>query len=391
MRLASARLLILSGSLMVTTQAQAPAPQTYTLSAEITQDDMRVLVTVYRDGSKERIEMAAQGAPRKRITLLDFDAHKVYWLFPGQDPACSSGRYLSDRAPVGEDLATGSAQMLADLPKGSQRKFVRQEAVNGMPARVEEISYPANTLWAADEARPSRVWLSEPEGVILKIDGAKRGAKPSTVLEVKQFTREKPQAALLATPAGCVVTDSEMDDSGTIRAHAEGAVSVEAKGEVNLADKTTRSRISVTESKAPVPAGAASEGKAAPPAVAAGQDRAVTPGAVSAVTLQVSEVPGPAPCGRKLAARGTVTVDGPAKVWYRFYANVDGLRFSSGPEGNVGFGSAGSATLTKDITFPAAKTGDLKFEAAVRTLDGRHDAVTVSNAAPFSIPCVAAR
>lgn len=127
------------------------------------------------------------------------------------------------------------------------------------------------------------------------------------------------------------------------------------------------------------------------PAGAASQGRVVTPSAVSAVTLQVGELPGPAPCGRKLAARGTVTVDGPAKVWYRFYANVDGLRFSNGQEGSVGFGSTGSATLTKNITFPAAKTADLKFEAAVQTPDGRHGAVKVSNAAPFSVACVAAR
>jgi len=144
MRLASALLLILSGSITVTTLAQSPAPQTYTLSTEITQDDVRALVTVWRDGSKERIEMAAQGASRKMITLFDFDAHTVYWLFPGVDPPCSSGRYLSARGPVGGDLVTGSAQTLAEMPKGSQRKFVRQEAVNGMPARVEEISYPAN-------------------------------------------------------------------------------------------------------------------------------------------------------------------------------------------------------------------------------------------------------
>jgi hypothetical protein len=380
MRLASALLLILSGSLMGTPLAQAPAPQAYTLSTVITQGDVTVLMTVYRDGSKERIEMAAQGASRKMITLLDFEAHKVHWLFPGVDPPCSSGRYLSARGPVGQDLVTGSAETLAGMPKGSQRKVVRQEAVNGMPARVEEISYPANTPWAADEARPSRVWLSEPEGIILKIEGARRGAKPSTMLEVKQFTRENPQAALLATPSGCVVTDSQMDDSGAISAHAEGAtVSVEAKGEVNLADKTTTSTVVVTESKAPAPA------------AAAGQGGAVTPGAVSAVTLQVSELPGPAPCGRKLAARGTVTVDGPVRVWYRFYADVDGLQFSSGPEGNVGFGSAGSVTLTKNVTFPAARTGALKFEAAVRTPDGRHDAVKVSNEIPFSIPCVAAK
>jgi hypothetical protein len=63
MRAASGLLLVVSGLLAGTTGAQTPtpqvpAPQTYTLSAEVTMAGRKIPVMVYRDGSKERFEMA---------------------------------------------------------------------------------------------------------------------------------------------------------------------------------------------------------------------------------------------------------------------------------------------------------------------------------------------
>jgi hypothetical protein len=363
MRFATALLLVTAGLLVVTPRAQSPTPQAYTLAAEITQDGMKILVTAYRDGSKERVEMALQGAPSGRATVYDFAAHKVYWLFPGQDVTCSSGRYPSARAPIGEDPVTGSVSTLAALPKGAQRQAVRQEAVNGIAARLEEVTVPASTPWGADETRPSRVWVSEPEGMIVRVEGAKRGARPSTVYEVKQFAQGKPRAALFAVPANCVATDSEMDDSGMMRAHAEGpAVTAQATGEVNLADKKSRASVTVTERKAPAPA-------------------------VGDLALQVTELPGPPPCGRKLEAKGSVAVDGPAVIWYRFYANIGGLRFSTGAEGTLTFDAAGSKDITKEITFPGARAGELKFQAAVQVRSGVHGPAKTSNAEAFRVSC----
>lgn len=367
MRFPSALLLVVSGSLAVTAGAQTPTPQAYTLSAEVTQYGEKALVTIYRDGPKERTEMASEGVPVKMISLYDFEAHKVYMIITGPQPSCSALRYLSARAPIGEDPVTGSAQVLANLPKGSQRKFVRREVVNGIPARLEEIAVPANAS-APDVVQPSRLWLSEPDGIIVKMEGASRGGRPSTILEVKRFTTEKPQAALFSPPAACPMTNAEMDDSGLMRAHAEADVSMKASGEVNLADQTGHGGVAVS----------GAQGKTPTQSPAAG---------VTAVALQVRELPGPAPCGRKLEANGAVTVNGPATVWYRFYANVSGLQFSGGQQGTVTLDAAGSANLTKDGTFPASKAGELRLEAAVQGPDGRHGVVTISNVATFRVVC----
>lgn len=73
MRIASALALVVSGLLAVTTGAQTPtpqtaAPQTYILSAEIAQYGEKVLVAIYRDGAKERVEMAPPGlSPRAPV------------------------------------------------------------------------------------------------------------------------------------------------------------------------------------------------------------------------------------------------------------------------------------------------------------------------------------
>ena len=367
MRFASALLLVVSGLLAATAGAQTPTPQAYTASAEVTQYGEKVFVTIYRDGPKERVESASEGVPSKLVMLYDFEAHTFHMIMSGPMPSCSVGRYLSARAPIGEDPVTGSAQTLANLPKGNQRKFVRREEVNGIPARLEDIAIPANAS-APDVVQPSRLWLSEPDGMIVKMEGASRGGRPSTILEVKRFTTEKPQAALFSPPAACPPANMEMDDSGLMRAHGEADASVKASGEVNLADQTGHGAVAVSGAQVKTPTQSPAAG-------------------VTTVALQVRELPGPPPCGRKLEATGAVIVNGPATVWYRFYANVDGLLFSGGQEGTITLDAAGSANLTKDVTFPAAKAGELRLQAAVQGPDGRHAVATISNVATFRVVC----
>jgi hypothetical protein len=372
MRIASGLLLVVSGLFAVTTGAQtptpqAPAPQTYTLSAEVTMAGRKIPVTIYRDGSKERVEKTPGGLPGTLATIYDFEAHKVYWMMTGPNPGCSAGRYLSPRAPVGDDPVTGSAQMLADLSKRGPRKFVRREDVNGIPARLEELAVPTKPA-AAEEIRLSRIWISEPDGIVVKMEGATGGGSPATILEVKRFTTEKPQAALFVPQAGCQMTDSEADDTGYVRAHVEAEISAKASGEVNLADRSGQSST----------AASSSQGKTSAPSTTA---------AVTAVTVQVRELQAPGPCGRKLQVKGTVSVDGPATVWYRFYTTAAGLEFYGGALGTTTIKAAGSADLTKDVAFPASKTGEIRFEAAVQGPGGRRGAVTVSNVATFNVVC----
>jgi hypothetical protein len=80
-------------------------------------------------------------------------------------------------------------------------------------------------------------------------------------------------------------------------------------------------------------------------------------------------------------------VNGPATVWYRFYANVGGLQFSGGQQGTITLDAAGSANLAKDVRFPVSKAGELRFEAAVQGPDGRHGAVKIATVATFRVVC----
>ena len=111
--------------------------------------------------------------------------------------------------------------------------------------------------------------------------------------------------------------------------------------------------------------------------------------AVTAVALQARELQAPGPCGRKLQARATVSVDGPAIVWYRFYTTATGLEFYGGAPGTIRIKAAGSTELTKDVSFPASRTGEIRFEAAIQEPGGRRGATTISNVATFRVVCAA--
>jgi hypothetical protein len=365
MRIAFATMVAVCLLLSSSGWAQQPSvPKSYVaaLEAHIPGLDQPLSFTLYRDGSRERIEMG-EGA-----LLFDFDAHKYYdiGMLAGKQ-RCSIGRYPSARAPIGQDLITGSADALKQLPAGAQRKFIRREVVNGIPARLEEISGGAKPA-DPDQAAPSRIWLAEQGGFIVKTEAAGKDGRPYTAVEMKRFSAEKPAAALLAVPPNCTVTDSEMDDTGTMRAHAEATINAGASFGTNLGDGTSHASgsASMTTNAAPAP---------------------VSNGKLTAVALKMVEKPSPGPCGRKLEVTGEVTTDGPATVWYRVYSNVGGVEFSGGQNGAIELKGAGSALVVKDATFPTAKQGEMRIQAAVQGPDGRHGAVTISNVVPFQTVC----
>jgi hypothetical protein len=210
--------------------AQSTTPQTYKLVAEASTAGQKAVLSIYRDGSKERVELAVNGS--QMITLFDFQAHKVCWINWFNSGMCSAGRYLSSRAPGSQDPITGTADLLAQLPGNRNHKLVRMEKVNGIPARMEE--FEGGTKPASADLWPARVWFAEPGNFLLKLEGMDGNGKPVVLFEVKQFSLEKPGASLFAPPADCPMTDSEMDDSGTIRAHAEMKTSVKVDGSADL-------------------------------------------------------------------------------------------------------------------------------------------------------------
>jgi len=252
------------------------------------------------------------------------------------------------------------------MPAGAQRKFIRREVVNGIPARLEEITgapKPKNP----DDVTPSRIWLAEQGGYMVKSEAIGKDGRPYTMLEVKRFNTEKPAPSLLVPPANCPMTDSEMDDTGMMRAHAEATINVSGSAGVNLSDGTTHSNVSASMTTNTTPT--ASTGK------------------LTAVTLKAAEEAYPGPCGRKLEVSGEAEVDGPATVWYRFYSNIGGVEFTGGQNGTIAIDAAGSGTMVKDATFTVSKQGELRLQAAVQDASGRHGAVMISNVVPFRVTC----
>jgi len=330
--------------------------------------DQPLNILVYRDGSRERIEVGSGAQAGEGTHLFDFVAHKYYefGLIAGQQ-RCFIGRYPSARAPINLDLVTGSADILKQMPAGAQQRFVRREVVNGIPARLVEIGSDAEPKDPGEPA-PSRIWLAEQGGFIVKLEARGEDGRPYTAFEVKRFGIEPPAAALLAIPPNCTAIDSEMDDTGTVRAHAEATISAGGSFGTNLGDGTSHAggSVSMTTNTAP---------------------ERVSAGKLTAVTVKVVEKPSPGPCGRKLEVTGEVKTDGPATVWYRVYSNVGGVEFSGGQNGTVELKGAGSGFVVKDATFPAAKQGEMRLQAAVQGPDGRHGAVTISNVVPFQTTC----
>jgi hypothetical protein len=107
--------LVLFVSMDTVALAQTAAPQAYTLKTEGPFLDRKMTLTVERDGARERVEMAI--GEMVMTSLFDFEAHRVYWIGWSGPGTCTSGRYLSSRAPVDQDPVTGTAERGKDTAK----------------------------------------------------------------------------------------------------------------------------------------------------------------------------------------------------------------------------------------------------------------------------------
>ena len=341
--------------------AQSPAPQTYKLVAEAAGPDLKMAISIYRDGARERIEQTLNGS--QMTTLFNFQTHTVCWINWFNSGRCSAGRYLSSRAPVSEDPITGTADFLAQCSANRKHKAVRTENVNGISTRLEE--FEASAKPASAEVWPTRVWLAEPGDYLVKLEGIGQDGRPTVLFEIKQLSFERPPASLFETPANCPMTDSEMDESGEIRAHSETSVNVQGTGTADLGKDTMNSSVSVSSSTA----------KTQTPAANA---------QITAVILTAVEVPDSVPGRRKLQVTGTVKTDGPATIWYRFYANIGGVEFSGGQNGTATVTASGEVTITKDALFQTSNRGEMRLQAIVQT-PGRRNSAVISNVVPFDV------
>ena len=226
--------------------AQPSAPAAYTLRAEGTLLDRKMTLTVLRDGAREQVVRTIDRS--STTTLYDFESRRVYWMGWSGPGTCSSGRYLSARAPVADDPVTGTAATLTALAAGRERTPEGTGTVAGMAARVEAFEGGKRPTDPDAFPWPKRAWLAEEGGYLLKLEGEAKDGKPVTILEVTQLAFTRPTGAALAPPATCTATDSEMDDTGELRAHAQGSVAVEASATADLATGARSATVKKVES-----------------------------------------------------------------------------------------------------------------------------------------------
>jgi hypothetical protein len=203
--------------------AQSSAPQAYSLTEITNQTEASMFtgqpstVKIYRSDSKELVEITITpwSANPKGVHmsyLFDFAAHKAYTRDLEQN-ACSWMKYVSPDAPVTYDPITGSQQMMPKLAKsmGGAVKVVGTESLNGIPARIEVISFPS----MPGVPDMLKAWIAEEGGFAIKFVGPAPGTgKPETTFEIKQLSFARPPASVFAAPTGCSETQGEWSDTG---------------------------------------------------------------------------------------------------------------------------------------------------------------------------------
>jgi hypothetical protein len=156
------------------------------------------VVKVSRDGFKEVVDQFAPPGPGRpkefhNHIVYDFQAHKVYSKIVS-DPSlpCGVQDYNNPIAPPELDVISGASAIIKELTEGNaQLKQVGTETLNGIPAKVMEVTGKAKVWIAQDGGFPVRVVSIEPDG------------KATTIIEVKELSFAKPPAAVFTPPTGC--------------------------------------------------------------------------------------------------------------------------------------------------------------------------------------------
>ncbi len=293
------------------------------------------IVKVARDGPKEAIDQILPVGPGRakefhNHILYDFQAHKIYTkLISDPSVPCSVMDYTSPAVPAEFDPITSSADSMKDFL--AHATLLRRETVNGIPSKVMELT--------ADQMKVT-AWIADPGGFPVKEVMVPPGGAATTMFEVKQLSFARPPASALAPPAGCKTVSGEATATGV---HAEF-------GTGESASKPTTN--------------------------------------VTAITLHsVPNYTGPCPVNIRLA--GSITVDGPGKVFYQF--GVGKME----PGDTVTFTAAGAKTVSHVVTFKKPDPGfgnqigvGAILEAIGEDASGNHGAsMQGSNNASFTINC----
>ena len=166
---------------------QSPQPQAYSVSAvgmgtvESMFSGKESTLKIFRHGPKELIDVSIapwEANPKgiHTINLYDLQAQKVY-MRNVTHSTCSWMRYVSAEMPNDDPIAASTSPDFGKLTSNA----TGTEIVNGIPARIAEVSGPPGQPKA-------RVWIAEKGKFIVKMEMIPPGGAPIKMLEVKQVS-----------------------------------------------------------------------------------------------------------------------------------------------------------------------------------------------------------
>ncbi|MBV9763092.1 MAG: hypothetical protein JO340_21195 [Acidobacteriaceae bacterium] len=193
---------------LTSSEARSPAPQTYSLTEDPGFSLMgSAIIKISRDGSREVIDQTMPAGPGRdkeyrSHRVYDFAAHKVY-LKIVSDPsmACGAQDYADAAAPPELDPVSGADAFIKEIVGDGQTKEAGAENVNGIAAKVLDVTSPTSGN--------GKIWIAREGGFPVKVAAMGADGKTQTLLEVKQFSLAKPPASTFAIPEGCESAQAE--------------------------------------------------------------------------------------------------------------------------------------------------------------------------------------
>ena len=373
-------LAFVSGMAMLPLVGQSPQPQTYSVSAvgmgttESMFTGKESALNIFRNGPKELIDVTItpwEANPKgvHTINLFDLQAHKVY-MRNVTHGTCSWMNYVSADMPNYDPIAASASPDFGKInPNGLT------EVVNGIPAKIQEVSGPPGQPTA-------KIWIAVKGRFIVKMEMTPPNGQPIKMMEVKHVSFGQPLDSYFVPPSNCdTQAQGEMTSTG-FSAHAEAQVEAKGTGSVDLRTDATHGEATVRTS---VMAGS----QVNPPPPRSRRLGATAPNATSRVTdVRLHLVPDQyeGACPRPIQLVAEITTDGPGIVWYRFLSGA----VNHSPEGSVSFSAAGTQTVTTDGTITLTPgVPSASFIAIMEDEKGQHGPLNVSaGQVNYNITCV---
>ena len=176
-------------------EAQYAPPTGYSVTVINSMFGAPITMQIYRDGNKALVDNPS--ADTHSRTLYDLAAQStLFWDAKDPANACTIGKVAGD---WGDPFSVPDVEAMLRHPSKPPAK----EMYNGFTADVTEAVDPA-------QKTAVKVWREAKTGLYLRIDFTMPGdAKPTTVVEAKNYIPAKPPASVFETPSSC-------KDPGTI-------------------------------------------------------------------------------------------------------------------------------------------------------------------------------